>query len=471
MLYGLRDRRGGSSRRCPQAMGEGVLHSKLTLGLLAAALLSLGTTVAKAQTADTVLDKALATADWTRVAAIAAQMEADDPADADAAFLRALAAFEAGDPAPAAVFAARAYTLAQTEPDRFEAARLAARAHYNAGAFARSEFWFRRAANHATTAAETDSVAADFRLAQQANPLTIALGAWVAPSDNINDGSEDPYFQLEGLPFDFLLPASRRALSGIEYGAEARFSYRLSQSARQRTSVGTYVLGQTYTLSSEAQDIAPELSGSDFAVGVVELSFTHERNFGNGLGPSGLTVSVGKTWYGGDPTWDYRTLTLQQGFVVGEAGRLIVQFSDTLQEAIGQDATVRTEDWGVTYEMTRPTGHRWTLTSGYTYRDGGFENIFDEYRIGSGIALARPIWGALWSADMTLGYRDYPTFTTTLDGRQDSFGSLGVTATLSDWSYWGFAPQVSVLASFTSSSAEEFNARSIESRFGITSTF
>jgi hypothetical protein len=426
-----------------------------------------GTSKAIAQTTGSVLDTALATADWARVAAISAQMEADDPADADAAFLRALAAFETGDPAQAAIFAALAYTLAQTEPDRFEAARLAGRAHYNAGAFARSEFWFRRAANHTSTSAEAASVAADFRLAQQANPLTIALGAWVAPSDNINDGSEDPFFQLEGLPFDFVLPASRRALSGIEYAAEARFDYRLSQSARQRTSVGAYLLGQTYTLSSEAEEIAPELDGSDFAVGLAEVSFTHERNFGAGLGPSSLSLGAGRIWYGGDPTWNYRTVSLQQGFVVDRTSRMTVRLSDTLQEAIRQDATVRRTDLEARY--ARAGG--WNVVSGYTYSDGGFENIFDEYRIGGGLIWPEPVWNALWSGDITLGLRDYPTFTTTLDGRRDRFATISISATLSDVEHWGFAPQITILGSTTSSTAEEYTADSLGLRLGVVSTF
>jgi hypothetical protein len=394
-------------------------------------------------------------------------MEADDPADADAAFLRALAAFETRDPKTAAIFAARAYGLAQTGPDRFEAARLAGRAHYNAGAFARSELWFRRAANHTSTATEAASVTADFRLAQQANPLTIALGTWVAPSDNINDGSEDPFFQLEGLPFDFVLPASRRALSGIEYGAEARFGYRLSQSARQRTSVGAYLSGQTYTLSSEAEAIAPELDGGDFAVGIAELSFTHERNFGAGLGPSSLSISAGRIWYGGDPTWNYRTLTLQQGFVVDETGRLTIRLSDTLQQAIGQDATVQRSDLETRYE----TAGGWNAVAGFTYSDGGFENVFDEYRIGGGVVWPEPVWNVLWSGDITFGQRDYPAFTTTLDGRRDRFAAISITATLADFTYWGFAPQIVVLGRTTTSTAEEFTTDALGLRLGIASTF
>ncbi|WP_333711815.1 hypothetical protein [Yoonia sp.] len=448
-------------------MGESVLHSKLTSAMLAAALVGLGASQAMGQSNDPALETALATADWARVATIASRMQADNPADADAAFLRALAAFENGDPATAASFAAQAYALAQTEPDRFEAARLAGRAHYNAGAFARSEFWFRRAANHTGTTAEATSLAADFRRAQQTNPLTIALGAWAAPSDNINDGSEDPYFQLEGLPFDFVLPAARRALSGIEYGAEARINYRLSQSARQRTSVGAYLLGQTYSLSSKAEGIAPELDGGDFAVGIAEMSFTHDRNFGAGLGPSSLTLGAGRIWYGGDPTWNYRTVSLQQGFVVDENSRLTLRFADTRQEAIRRDASVRRHDLEARYE----TAGGWNVVGGYTHSDGGFENVYDEYRIGGGVVWPEPVWNALWSGDITFGLRDYPTFTTTLDGRRDRFAAVSITATLADLSYWGFAPQIMVLGRTTTSTAEEFTTDALGIRFGIASTF
>ena len=107
----------------------------------------------------------------------------------------------------------------------------------------------------------------------------------------------------------------------------------------------------------------------------------------------------------------------------------------------------------------------------YRYNDGGFENIFDEYRMGVGLALDQPILGTKLSGALEIGTRDFDEFTTTLDGRRDRFATLIANATFTQISYFGFSPGLALTATRTESSAEENTSSTVQLLFGIESSF
>lgn len=389
-----------------------------------------------------------------------------------AAFLLALGLAEMGANADAARAAANAYRLAPTETDKLRAAQLAGSAWYADGSYSRSQFWLRRAANHIQTDDDARAVGLAYQRSRSANPFAVQLGGWVAPSDNINNGAENEVFRLEGVPIDFILPPERLALSGIEYAIEGQITYRVSQSAKQRTTLGGYVFGRSYTLSDKAQVRLPDATGNDFALGIADVSLTHERQIIESLGPSALSANFGRIWYGGDPIWDYWTGTAQQGIALSASEKLTLRAAYTHQTPLFSGASdVKITDLSTTLRTTFSNDDNLQLTFAQTYSDGGFENIYSEYRIAAGYDFAQPLWNTGWSASATLGVRSYDTFPTTLDGRRDTFGSVGVTAVFGAISYWGFSPQLSLVATRTQSSAEEFTSSGVQARIGISSNF
>jgi hypothetical protein len=302
--------------------------------------------------------------------------------------------------------------------------------------------------------------------------LAIQLGGWAAPSDNINNGADDAFFNFEGIPIDFVLPPERRALSGIEYAAEAQLTYRLSQSETQRTSIGAYVFGRSFTLSETSQDLLPDATGHDFAFMIGDVSLMHERQVFKDLGPSSIGASVGRVWYSGDPIWDYQSVSLRQGIALNDTEALTLRAGATRQRPLFADVeTVNITEVGARLGTMFANGDALQLDFAQSYSDGGFENVFSEYRIGANYDIAQALWATQWSLSATLGYRNYDVFPTTLDGRQDTFGTAGVNVVFQDVSYWGFSPKVSLLSTRTQSSAEEFTSSGVQVRFGLESNF
>lgn len=417
-------------------------------------------------------ESALVAGDAERAAAVSQELLESAPDSFAGAFLLALALDELGDHTNAAKASSRAYRVAPTQGDKLLAAQLAGTAWFKAEAFTRSEFWLRRAANHIQTEEEARAVVLAFQQSQDANPLSFQLNGWAAPSDNINNGAEDEIFRLEDVPIDFFLPPERLALSGIEYAAEVQLAYRLSQNERQRTSIGAYAFGRTFTFSEASKNLLPDASGRDFAFGMADLSLIHERLIFETLGPSSISANIGRVWYGGDPIWDYRTWSVQQGFALTGAETLTLRTSTTYQTPLFSGADdVTSTDISAALKATLPNDDTLQLNFARTYSDGGFENVFSEYRVGTIYDIAQPLWNTRWSWSVTLGYRNYDTFPTTLDGRRDTFGTVGIDAVFQDVSYWGFSPKLSLNARRTVSSAEEFTSRGLQGRFVLESNF
>ena len=396
----------------------------------------------------------------------------EQPATFAPLFLKALAHFELGQHRQAATAASAAFPLAVTQQDRRRAAQLAGNAWKSVGAYQRAAFWLRRAAQHAESSDAWQAIASSYQQLRAENPLSLSIGGWIAPTDNINRGAENETFQLEGLPFDFILPPERVALSGIEYAVELGATYRLSQTPIQRTTVGLAAFGQTYTLSSEAQVLAPDAEGGDFSFAAVDLSALHERLILDGQGPSTIGINVGQIWSAGEPTWRYASLSLGQEFRPNTATATGIRLAHTRQTPIDTDvADVKISEIAGSISHRLQNGDAFTTSLTYIHSDGGFENVFTEFNGDLEYAWAQPVFGISLSATAGLGNRNYDTFPTTLDGRRDRFGHVGLQAVINGISYWGFSPSVSVEANRTISSAEEFTSSSVHAQIGVQSEF
>lgn len=417
------------------------------------------------------IEAALVRGDPANAAELARGMAQSYPGAFAPAFLLGLALLELGEFDAAARTAAIAYGNALTSRDKQQAAQLAGNAWFSEGALTRAAFWLRRAANNAESEEEFLRIAETYAEVRAANPLDVHVGLWIAPTDNINGGAENEVFQLEGLPFDFTLPPDRVALSGLEFGADVAATYRLSSTSDQTTTVGVYVFGQSYALSPESRARAPDLDGGDFSYIAADLSLTHERLIFVDLGPTALGVNGGRVWTGGTPTWDYFTVAARQGIALPDGASLTLRASQTRQVSRTGAAPVDLTQFSTSYRHPFDGGDVLETRISAIYHDGGFENIYTEFTAETGYVWDQPVDGLQLSMNLMLGNRSYDTFPTTLDGRRDQFGRIGLDALFTGISYWGFSPQVSAAATRTASTAEEFTSRSLEARIGVRSTF
>ncbi len=405
--------------------------------------------------------------------ALAQNILVNDPDSYAALFLMALAQSELGQFRQAAISAGQAFGATRSPDEKVQAARLAASTRFRMQQFTRAEWWLRRAANNARTDEEFSNIRREFQNIRQNNPLSVWVNFSAAPSDNINNGSEDEFFQLEGLPFLFSLPPDQRALSGIEYAGDVQLSYRLIDGPRQRTSIGAYAYGRTFSLSKDTQDKVPDLKGSDFALALIDLSVTHERLIFDQVGPSSVALNVGTSRYSGKPLWDYWKVTLRQGFGLGDYGTfsLLASFQDQTARLDSQRDTEIIELTG-RYAKSLANGDQLQLSlTGRLNDTSDVETTYEEYQASIDYNIDQPVFGADWAFNGGVGHVNYDEFTLSLDGRRDNYVSLGGTVTFSEISYFGFSPSLSITAKRTESDVSQFTSSQVQGRLGIQSNF
>lgn len=426
------------------------------------------------QTVETQRDaasQALIDGDPALTARLAQEILSKTPDDFPTLFILSQAQTELGQDSAAAASAKHAYRAARTDEEKLQASRLAAAAKFNLGQFTRAEWWLRRGANHTDTPEEVASIAREFQAIRQKNPLSIKLGFSIAPSNNINGGTEDSTFSLG--EFDFIFDPSSRSLSGVEYAGDVDVSYRLSQGPTHATYAGLYLFGRTYALSSSSREAAPGISGRDYALGLAEVSLSHQRALFEGLGPSGISLHAGQVWYGGDPLWRYQKLALSQGIRLGQSASASLQLSAEDQEGLRADQPdTKVIDLQANYarRLENQNVVRLSLNSRQNKADTA-TNTFTDHRATLSYDLARTILENRVSASLTAGKKTYDEFSLSLDGRRDRYVSVGVSATLEQVSYFGFSPNWSVSVTRTNSNVTRFSTLEVTGRLGVQSNF
>lgn len=264
-----------------------------------------------------------------------------------------------------------------------------------------------------------------------------------------------------------------RALSGVEYSLSADLSYRLSSNQDHITEASFYLYGRTYTLSSASQATVPDISGSDFAYAVAEASLSHRHYLFDGLGPTGVELNIGHIWSGGHPLWQYYEVSLSQGFNIGTNGSATILAS--VENRVAQDEV---QSDTVVYKLQGFYAHRFgnqdnlRLMLGYQFNDA-IDPTYTYSDISASVsyALSQPVWGMNLSFNVGGGYKNYDEFILSLDGRRDTYGTVGATADFYNISYYGFSPRVSLSATKTNSNVVRYSTLELQGSIGIQSNF
>ena len=419
-----------------------------------------------------------------RTAALANQLLQDNPDSFAALFLLALAQSDLEQPRQAAVAARQAYRVAQTESTRLQAARLAATSHFRARQFARSELWFRRAANHITTEEEAESIVRGFDRARTANPLTTQYTASIAPSDNINNGSDASRLCFESLDGSCFIELDLRedqlSLSGLEYNGSASFQYRLGRDSRQLTNVGILFFGQGVVFSQETEDLLAgsesetvrDLEASDFSAFLTEISVDQRQTRLSPLGPTRIAFKSGKYWRAGDLLVNYQDMIFGQQIPIEPNTSWAFEGSVRKQQAVAPgllDSTIYNASAALSTSLQNLDVATFTLASKYNVSDE--ESTFREYRIRLDYSYGQSFAQTRWSTFTELGYRSFDEFSSTLDGRRDLFLNTGVTGVFEEISYFGFSPSISIFGTRTDSDVSFIDSSKVSLRFGVASNF
>jgi hypothetical protein len=346
----------------------------------------------------------------------------------------------------------RAFRLSSTEGERYEAARLTALAATNEERYTLSQIWLRRAAINAPDERGLAQTRNDFRGIRNLNPWSVNLRFSITPTNNLNGGSStdclfeiDPTGDRSATFCAAKFSGDAQALSGLAATGDVRLEYAISRSAQQRTSLTARGYARAVWLSSDARELAPNSSNSDFGSQTFEPGVNHQRRLGDGTLSAGVTAG----W-----SWFAEELSLQNNTVnLGYATAISDQSTVTMSAEVQQ----------INLQSVDRSNVRSTLTAGLSYITEGGNRIggnlsytkqmsdsinegFEGLTAQMSYAWREPIGPAQVSVSAGVTYSDYPTYTLPLQasGRQDTRIFTSFTAGFNDLEYAGFVPTITV---------------------------
>ncbi|MFK7943536.1 MAG: hypothetical protein AB8B85_11570 [Paracoccaceae bacterium] len=399
-----------------------------------------------------------------------------DPTDSFAWLIRSSALLQAQEHAAARDAAAEAHRNAPSGPLRYEAARLAALAATNEERFTIATWWLRRALIDAPNEAETERTLQDAAIVSSRNPWQTSVQLSFQPSDNVNGGVDEEFFEINGINTFGALSRDSQPLSGWTSNLSFSTRYRLSQSEDHQTFVGLRANFRGVILSDESREELSEsgrpTSNSDYSYGT--LSTFWSRDNALEVGDWGLEASVGARWLYGDwdetfvrvgvnrsiPLSDY---TLARGSLWAEVNSPLDDRDDVQKVGAVLSYTEVFPDIAVV-----------SSTIGYTEAMSDFINARSSTWF---LAVSAQPLEQIGPAQVTVqaGFQiaDYPdwtffTFGTEIEaGRQDETLFANIDLAFPDMSFAGFEPVVTLESSSTTSNVNRFERES----FGIGLTF
>ncbi|PIE15639.1 MAG: hypothetical protein CSA68_06365 [Rhodobacterales bacterium] len=403
--------------------------------------------------------------------AIARGLLQRDRNDLQALFMLSAAQTALGRGALAVKTGKRALSLAQTGADRFTAARLIAAGKAKSRKYIQSELWLRRALQYAPSPYHEKIAKRDFRLVKRTNPLRLNFIFGVAPTSNVNNGASTDLAWLFGLPF--LLSSDAQALSGTEYNAGVKATYRLSQSVKHATDLGVMLYGKGYSLSRSAKRKAPNARAKNYAFFAAEIFGSHQRLYNDGRSMLSFSATLGQNWYGGDPLNRYLRLGVRQRQAMSPKVKREFGLEVEHQSPVGRggnDITTLSLQGNLDIAL-QDKGKLILGLEGRRAISDSRSAEFDSVALKLDYWLGQPVWGTDVSFGLSAERRDYPFSVYNANGRQDTRLSAGVSFVFSKAQLFGFSPSIDLRVTRNKSNIGLYDTELFTTRLGLRSTF
>ncbi|MFU8777619.1 MAG: hypothetical protein ACNA7M_08100 [Roseovarius sp.] len=396
-----------------------------------------------------------------------------DPHNPRALYYQALALAQARAYGAAGKKAALAYWHAETDSQRYQAANLAAQISFADARLTGSQFWLRRAVEHAPNDVARAQTVTAFQNVRARNPLRFDFRFSATPSDNVNNGANSPLNVIDGVPVVGTLSPSAQALSGVITTAQVSASYRLAKGAGRETRARGRVNARRVTIS----DSVPGLSGDDLSSTVLELGLSQYLRGTSEAVTWKFDLDGGRVWYAGDPLYDFARLGVARHHRLGN--RLLLSFGATLESQLyeaarGADSTLASGFAGLGISLDRGGQIGFQVQ----YRDtdsNGINRAFDQWTGIASYQMGRALGPASLEFSLGISQVDYSSyqvgFINVPGGRDDKSVFGGVTATFKDWGYMGFVPTLTVTSERSDSNISRFDVEETAITLGIRSEF
>ena len=419
---------------------------------------------------------------------IAEAVLTQNPDDRAALVVVAAAAPRLGDPTRGRQAGARAWSLSETDDQKYEAARLTALAAAGEERFTLSTFWLRRALNVTPNEEERARTLRDARIVTQRNPLGIRVSGSLVPSNNVNGGAEDEETDAPG-GFVGTLSEDALALEGWRGSFNLGLQYRFQENQSSRTTAGLrYQIGRVrITEDTTVPDEA-------FDTSYYELSLRHDRVLENGTVSARLSRGL----------FEYESLNLReqeltfQDYDIWRIGidrsipfseRVLLSFSANrewlsyLAEGIG-DIDRQILSAGATYRTEG--GNRISVSLAFIDSESRGDNNVNynssEEALNIGYSWGQPvideILGTPFPISLSVGagvrlvdYPEYRTFFPIPGGRQDTTYSINANVGFPGVEYAGFSPALRIDASQSDSNVSRFDRTTYSVGLTLNSSF
>jgi hypothetical protein len=399
-----------------------------------------------------------------------------NPHDAFAHFVIAVASAQKNNLRQGRKAAAQAYRYSENPIRKYESAQLAARLAYAEGHPTLTQFWMRRAVQHAPDEATESQIAREYAQVRAQNPWSFNIGLSVQPSDNVNNGADTGLNIIDGVPATGILSPEAQALSGTIGIVDLSLGYRLRGDGQSTTTLDSRLYIKQVRLSADARSMTTRISDKDLASTYFDTSLTHTFAIG-GDGFGTVKGSFGRFWSGGDPSYNFGRLSLTRGW------RLNAQSGITVNGLVEKRLRVSKDSQdadifgaGVRYFQRLTNGD--LVTFDLVLRDINSDSANNDYTTQSVRAaynFRNPIGPVQVSTGLTVGNADYSNyrvgFIVVPGGRQDNSVLADVTLFFQNIDYAGFAPTLRVQAGQSTSNVSRFDTKELSVSMGIQSKF
>lgn len=199
-----------------------------------------------------------------------------------------------------------------------------------------AQLWLRIAYEHAPSAEAKENIRILNSRVAQRNPYKVKLSFALAPSNNVNNGTDDEVVILGGLPF--AIDSQEQAYQGYVLDTSLAAYYSISESGRHRTDLIFNGTSRTIRLSgNDARSNSQDVSGSDFNQRNVSFGARHLLKTSENLTPLDIHGHIGKNWYGGNHLSYQVSVGASQGYILSD--RLIIRGAGSIRRTIRQDSS------------------------------------------------------------------------------------------------------------------------------------
>lgn len=372
--------------------------------------------------------------------------------------------------------AAKAYRFAQGPLQHFEAAQLAARMSYKARRPTRTQLWLRRAMQHAPNERIEAQLERDYRRVRAQNPLSFSIRGGLRPSSNVNNGADSGLQIIDGLPYVGTLSGNAQALSGVIAHADGRIAYRLGGSKSSRTEIAARLYVKRVALDGDAKTLAPDSRNRDFGSTYGTIGLSHAFAWGARKDVSRIGLQLGQYHIGGKRSYDFARLDAAQHWRLDRGASVTLNAGVELREsAFGNRFDTQVLSLGLGSRHHLRNGDAVTFALNLQKADGDLANARSRgVALSAGYSLNKQIGPAMLSGGVTLAHVDYPKYTAFFavpGGRQDLSASAHLDMLFPDLDYAGFAPNLRVTTSRTTSNVSRFKTKELSVALGIQSKF